>query len=237
MARGDQSTKRDPKGRNEYGLLSRCYPGKFRKIMLELTPLMSQEHHDALKKTPFYSYMGMPKISYSMTRVQALIQRYREETNTFLIGENIEVPFLSSEFSIVMGLHDQGYDVHRNVNLKKMKSETLSAHFNDSLAEVTRENIVLKLRSLVRRSGDANVQDFVRMYVLFVFNCLLFPTKNMSTPGFLIPIVDKLSQIEEFAWGSAVHGYLVEQICKYRKKGGQTKNINGCMLGLLVSIT
>ena len=70
---------------------------------------------------------------------------------------------------------------------------------------------------LASTEEEGAVNDFIRIYVLFVCNCLLFSEANYSIPSFLFSCVDDLEMLNEYAWGKAIYDYLVECIAKYKK--------------------
>ena len=55
----------------------------------------------------------------------------------------------------------------------------------------------------------------MRVFVLMVFNTVLFPTKNFRIPPKLFVYVDNIEELDCYNWGKAVHEFLVVSIRKY----------------------
>ncbi|XP_075488219.1 uncharacterized protein LOC142527329 isoform X1 [Primulina tabacum] len=86
---------------------------------------------------------------------------------------------------------------------------------------------------LADKQEDIDVDDFVKLYIIFVFNCILFPTSNCTTPRFLLTYVDDLSKICNYAWGNAAYRFLNEEILKHVRDGERRKKyFDGCVIGL-----
>jgi len=201
--------------------------------MKNLESKMGAKHREALEKTPFSIYKEIPSLPMSLSRLPAIIRRFRERNISFAFARGVEVPFTPSEFSIVLGLPTKGQPV--DVNLK-MKSRTMERLFSGKLQNLNRKNIVNKLDELANKDSAKDIDDFCRLYMLLVFNYFLFPTSNYWTPGFLLPYLDDLSNVGEFAWGITAYSFLVQEMRKCVGAGGNRKKyLDGCTVGLMVS--
>ena len=205
--------------------------------MESLKPKMGLKHIEALKKTPFYIYFDMPKLNTSFIRIEAILRRFDVKKLSFIFGEDVEVPFVASEFSMVLGLQQVGQSV--DVKLK-MESLTVARLFGGQFKNVNRSNIAKKLEKFVNKESEEALGDFSRLYILLVFNCILFPTSNYWTPRFLLPYLDDLSRIGLYAWGEAAYSFIVDDMRSHC--GGETgedapkKYLDGCTVGLTVGV-
>ena len=96
---------------------------------------------------------------------------------------------------------------------------------------------------LAGRTDEEDVNNFVRVFVLMVFNTVLFPTKIFRIPPKLFVYVDNIEELDCYNWGKAVHEFLVVSIRKYLENQGlerlidqmKTTYVDGCIVGVLVS--
>ena len=142
---------------------------------------------------------------------------------------------------MVLGLRAYG----KRVELKriKTKSTTLRDLFQSSATEAHRDKLLVKLLELAGKTDEDGVNDFVRVFVLLVFNAVLFPTKTFRIPPKLFVYVDNIRELECYNWGKAVYEFLVDSMYEFLDDKGLHKliiqkritYIDGCILGLLVS--
>lgn len=95
------------------------------------------------------------------------------------------VTFTSEDFSIGIGLPSVSQAV--NIDLK-MGSEFLEQNFGEKMRSV----IVAKLFELADNDSRIGVDNIIRFYILFVFNCIIFSVSNYVTPRFIFPYLDDL---------------------------------------------
>lgn len=82
-------------------------------------------------------------------------------------------------------------------------------------------------------NGMRDPKDFARIFILFVFSCVLFPTSHLFVPAHLMHYVDDLETIGDYAWGNAVYEFLVDSMVMCTKG---KRYIDGCTIGVLVRI-
>ncbi|KAL7108853.1 hypothetical protein ACP275_06G139600 [Erythranthe tilingii] len=205
---------------------SRCSPSSFRDTIDKVKLKMGTTQLKAIKSTPFGIFLNMPNISHSLTKVLAVMRRFQVKTMSFRFGEKIEVPFEASEFSMVMGLRYMGQPIDLKL---KMKSSIFYELFCGKNKKTFRNELADLLVNLA--SKDDCIDDFCRTYILFVCNCILFPQGNYSTPSFIFPYLEDLSDLGSYAWGKAVSDYLIGEM---RANATEKKTyVNGCTIGLL----
>ena len=111
--------------------------------------------------------------------------------------------------------------------------------FSGEIRNVKQTEIAKLLDEYANKDSDDSVDDFCRLYILFVFNCIIFSTSNYWTPSFLLPYVDDLSRVGLYAWGEAAYNFVVSEIRKHL--GGvvgeesKKKYFDGCTIALMVS--
>ena len=183
----------------------------------------------AVRRLPFGHFMTAPKKKISAAMVESLARCYDPERRAFVLGSDVTVEFKPEEFSCVLGLKYAANAVHPKLVLE---SSTVNRLFGGKARNVNRRQIISNMSSIAGKRDRKG--DFARLYVLLVFNCLLFPDSNQGTPPFVVHYVDKLDGIWEYAWGDACYRFLEESIRRFRE--GKTEHtIQGCTFGLLVS--
>jgi len=153
-------------------------------------------------------------------------------TASVVVGDDIAIPFTAEEFGIVMGLQHVGQPVDLEL---KMGSDMVERLFEGKFHNVSRSEIYTKLLEFADKHGEKDVDDFVRLYILLVFNCILFPMSNYSTPRFLLPYVDDLDGISMYAWGDAVYQFLLDELKNHLEGDSGKRYFDGCAIGLMVS--
>lgn len=78
------------------------------------------------------------------------------------------------------------------------------------------------------------------MFILFLFNCMIFSVENYYTPRFIMPYLDDLDYTFDYSWGDVAYRFLCEKmatnIVDGRVKVKQKKYLDGCLVGLMISM-
>ncbi|XP_012856168.1 PREDICTED: uncharacterized protein LOC105975517 [Erythranthe guttata] len=208
----------------------RCSPIAFHLTMEGVKKVMKKQHHEVLKKNPFYHYMDMPKINHSFHRVVSLMQAYNPEDRAFWFGGNtIRLEFTPQQLSIVLGLQYEGVPV--DVNMDGRDTDFITRIFDGKLSLVTRPYIGYKLEAYAVMTDQQSVEDFSRLYTIYLLNTILLPKGNKTLERWVYPHVEDLEVLGSFAWGKLVYDILVENMEGYLKGG--LKYFDGCTIGLL----
>ncbi|XP_075481259.1 uncharacterized protein LOC142521971 [Primulina tabacum] len=179
-----------------------------------------------INDTPFAKWIDMLVLAISSGRIDYFLNRFQGDSCSFFVGDKITIPFKSADFSIVLGLHHIGQPVDLDL---KMESKYLTRHFDGKVTNAKRIAIYEKLIFLARSDDECDIDDFVRTFILFIFNCIIFPTGNYITPGFIFPYLDDLTIFFEYAWGDAAFRFLYREICQIGKK----LYVDGCTVELM----
>lgn len=147
--------------------------------MDELKDITTPSHMRAMRGYAFGHFMNMSYLPHNMSKVkfQLSIYRHVEKALVFLI-RNVELEFKPTEFSLVMGL--QYYGQYIKID-NKIKSGFITRLFQGKTAQVCHIDLAKKLEIATKKDS---LHDFVRLYIFFLFNCILFPQSNYSTPPF-----------------------------------------------------
>ena len=220
-----------PKNKDvEEGIATRCSPKHFRKVMDELEKKMTRAQRAAIMATPFYHLTRLPRENSSTNRLEAILSLLDVNTRAFVFGEGVVLPFPSWEFACVLGLRHAGQDVHPKL---VEESRIVAKHFGGKVGHVNRSAIERKLKGMVGEKATDD-KEFAGLFVLLVFNCILFPMGHLYTPAHVVHYVDNVDDIGSYAWGKAVYRFLWTSLVDY--KAGRKRYVDGCTMGLMVSI-
>ncbi|KZV46391.1 hypothetical protein F511_23232 [Dorcoceras hygrometricum] len=131
----------------------------------------------------------MPVLAISSGRLDYFLNRFDVPSCSFLINDDVMIPFRASDFSIVLGLHHSGQPVDLDL---KMESRFLARHF----------------ASKVTKADRAAIRE--RM--------MLLAGTSYVTPGFIFPYLDDLTTFFDHAWGDAAFRFLYREICHLGSK-------------------
>ncbi|XP_073135175.1 uncharacterized protein [Henckelia pumila] len=215
-------------------VMSRCSSTYFRKVMKKLELKLSEKQLDRIKSTPFCKWLKMPKLSIYRNRVDVVLKRFDSYSSSFIFGKDIIVPFTSFEFSLVLGLPYAGPQVDLDL---RTQSKFLSRYFSGKLCNATRKKISENLLLLAELNDDLQLDDFIRMFILFSFNCIVFPLSTYMTPRFVFCYIDDLSNFFEYSWGDAAYRFLCDKIAAHIVEPdgtvAGTTYLDGCVVGMM----
>ncbi|GAB2234842.1 hypothetical protein Drorol1_Dr00004109 [Drosera rotundifolia] len=98
----------------------------------------------------------------------------------------------------------------------RIPSDTFIRLFGGVEKNAIRPNLKVKLFELTVLKDKESSLDFIRVFVLFGCNCILFPKTMLYTSYFLFSYVDGLKRVRELAWGTVVYRSLVDGIFKWK---------------------
>ncbi|KZV44401.1 hypothetical protein F511_38651 [Dorcoceras hygrometricum] len=168
---------------------SRGSPAYFSNVMGELKPILGEQQRMRISDSPFCKWIDMPDLAISSGRIDYFLNRFDVPSCSFLINDDVMIPFTSSDFSIVLGLHHSGQPVDLDL---KMESRFLARHFASKVTKADRAAIRERMMLL---AGT--------IYV---------------TPGFIFPYLDDLTTFFDHAWGDAAFRFLYREICHLGSK-------------------
>ena len=212
---------------------TRCSPQLFKLEMKNCWDVLTTDQRAAVMRTPFAHFLKCSDNYNNVGWVQAIVDRFDSERQAFIFPNGVSVALRSRELSCVLGLRNVGLRVHRDL---KKTPETVRRYFDGRNGNVNRQEIIKVLHQVAGKEewapGKRDARDFARIFILWVFNTILFPTGHYSVPAHVIHQVDNLDIIDEYAWGEAVHEFLVSSLAKRTSEG--RLYVDGCTFGLVV---
>jgi hypothetical protein len=94
------------------------------------------------------------------------------------------------------------------------------------------------IKGLKDLAGDTNPYPDARLKatLMVLIACFVIPTGDESTiKGDYVQFVEKLEDVDNYAWGAALLAYLYEGIRKWKEVGNKKSVINGILWVILVS--
>jgi hypothetical protein len=94
------------------------------------------------------------------------------------------------------------------------------------------------IKGLKDLAGDTNPYPDARLKatLMVLISCFVIPTGDESTiKGDYVQFVEKLEDVDNYAWGAALLAYLYEGIRKWKEVGNKKSVINGILWVILVS--
>lgn len=195
----------------------------------------SKAHKAAVKATPFGEYLRLNPCCITSEHLNCFLSRLSPNASTFRFRSDFKKPFDMCDFSVFMGLKWRRPYVNFYIELEKKDKKEIpipfvSRCFGDVVDnKIFRKDIVCALQKLSEKNDEQSITDFSRVFILFVFCCILFPTFSYYVPKFLLPYVEAMHYINDWAWGQAVYMFLVNSISSKKDV-----YLNGCTLGLCV---
>lgn len=213
----------------EKKIRSRCSPSYFYNAMAELKPILGKRQKIRISETPFGKWIDIPILACFSGRIDYFLNRFDVPSSSFVVSKDIKIPFRSPEFSFILGLHHTGLPI--DLKMKK-DSVFLSSHFNGKISKAHRSTIREKMLLLAKSKDKNEIDDFVRLFILFVFSCIIFPTSSYLPPSFVFPYLDDLDTFFDHAWGDAAFQFLYQEICHLESKF----YMDGCVVGLMALV-
>lgn len=151
-------------------LMSRCSSTYFKKVIKKFEPKLSRSNMQGSKAPIFSKWLKMPKLSIYRTS-RCSIEEIRQWIHVLHFWEGHCCPLKSFEFFLILGLPHAG-----QVDLDlRTKAIFLSRFFSGKLSNATRWKISENILLLAELDDDSQLYDFIRMFILFAFNCIIFP--------------------------------------------------------------
>ncbi|KZV32892.1 hypothetical protein F511_01403 [Dorcoceras hygrometricum] len=138
---------------------SRGSPAYFSNVMGELKPILGEQQRMRISDSPFCKWIDMPDLAISSGRIDYFLNRFDVPSCSFLINDDVMIPFTSSDFSIVLGLHHSGQPVDLDL---KMESRFLARHFASKVTKADRAAIRERMMLL---AGSIGVREYPNLGV------------------------------------------------------------------------
>ncbi|XP_038973354.1 uncharacterized protein LOC120105189 [Phoenix dactylifera] len=218
----------------------RCYFSRYVQFIATLVQSMSREQNDRVTATPFGHMLSLPYIKQSRPVLDTLLSFWDDVDEGFWFGK-VLVPFLGSEFALILGLSATGDEVEL-YREGRVTSDLIIRFFDGDHKKAGRDAIENRLQLLVGKRGRQDVEDFTKLWVLYLFVTILFPTVHYNVPKALCSYIDDLGRLGSYSWGLAVFAFIRQQIPTISESvrrrnisgNGSGGYMDGCTVALVV---
>ncbi|WVZ02749.1 hypothetical protein V8G54_023555 [Vigna mungo] len=158
---------------------------------------LTQEHRSVIYGIPFHWFLDLsPKVRITRNILSELVVKWVDSGGSFLIGDKL-VPMTENDFCLGLGLSTDGKDLNLKENFKR--TSCVKYVGKDT------KDLDLVYKCLMRkRKKKIPCSDFCSLYILVGISELLFPNRSRRVFPLLYEIVDSLSGLGNFCWGSLV---------------------------------
>ncbi|KAJ9547466.1 hypothetical protein OSB04_020009 [Centaurea solstitialis] len=187
---------------------------------------LTESQRNSITRAGFGNLLHIPNHVLRRLQLNELMERWNSERRAFVfpLGEITITPL---DVVLILGLRVFGEPVVINEDAPFTSLET---EFGASVTNrsIGLESLKLRLESL----GERDDEFFVRMFLLYCFGTLLFPTANGKVDSRYLYLFRDLDNVSCFAWGAAVLEDLHD--CLSQRKTKRTNVIGGCLILLQI---
>ena len=179
--------------------------------------------------------------------VQAFVERWQPETNTFHFPFG-EMTITLDDVRQILGVPVEGECFNSSEGAKeiqphvavKMASQLLGVS-EDDVIEETQDMYAVRLewleeRCMGRATDDSSSEELdmcARGYIMFLLGCVVFPDKTKSKVSiYYLGCLRDLSKVGQIGWGMAILAHLYRQLGQASRSG--VRWICGCLTLLVV---
>lgn len=188
---------------------------------------LTESQRTSIKRAGFGYLLQIPQHVLRRSQLIELMDTWSIEKQAFVfpVGE-ISITLL--DVALILGLRVIGEPV---VLKEDAPLTSLEKSFDASVSN--RYISVESLKDRLESIGEKDDQSFVRVFLLYCFGTLLFPSENGKVDSRYLSFLQDLNNVSCFAWGAAVLQYLHDWLTK--RKVEKINKIGGCLILLQVS--
>ncbi|KAK1281925.1 hypothetical protein QJS10_CPB22g00215 [Acorus calamus] len=190
-------------------------------------------HRRLMKKTPFNILVNIPRIQFQSELLDVIVSSYKSDGDFFEIGGQ-PISLTAEDVALIIGL--PAYGETPNLNSSSTESEIKKRFFSDT-SIITRSALKNSMSSLMNSDDPKDIQDFVKLWIAFIFASFLFPIGHYNCPIPLFGLLDDLKSTWKYAWSVAIRDQLMEGVrkqracIKMRDEGRYSKSSMGYVFG------
>jgi len=210
---------------------TRCFPKALADSFKpgEKSLALRDIHSPIASNTPFFHFANIPAIGGERVRLTHLCRHWVSGTSFKFRGVKLE--FTPEDVAILLGLPKRGLELTTG-ELQIAGDCTILTRYFDGRSPTVDQ---IKSKMLEIRENDELAEDYVRLWVMYIFAALLFTDGWQRAPIHVNVLVDNLEELNNYDWPTAIHRYTAEGIYRFRKAGGNTTYLKGCPVLLTVS--
>jgi hypothetical protein len=210
---------------------TRCFPKSLADSFKpgEKSLALRDIHSPFASNTPFFHFANIPAIGAERVRLTHLCRHWVSGT-IFSFG-GVKLEFTPEDVAILIGLPKRGLELTTGELQNVASCSILNRYFKGRSPTVDE----IKSKMLEVRGSDELAEDYVRLWVMYIFAALLFTDGCQRAPRDVNVLVDNLEELKEYDWLTAIHLCTAEGISRFRNARDKTTYLKGCPVLLTVS--
>ncbi|MFS7945734.1 putative protein-serine/threonine phosphatase [Helianthus anomalus] len=196
-----------------------------RSFLKQVTKLTDNQK-ESIERAGFGNLLRIPDHVLRRSQLDQLMEKWSCEKQAFIFPPG-EITITLLDVALILGLRVIGQPVVLEL-LAPLTS--LEKEFGASV--VNRTIGVELLKERLESVGDRDDESFVRVFLLYCFGTLLFPSANGKVDSRYLHLLQDVDNVSSFAWGAAVLEDLNN--CLRQRKSKKTNNIGGCLILLQI---
>nr|GMD39998.1 Aminotransferase-like mobile domain containing protein [Ipomoea batatas]GME09498.1 Aminotransferase-like mobile domain containing protein [Ipomoea batatas] len=187
---------------------------------------LSEAQKEAVRRAGFGNLLLIPNQMLCKNLLVELMERWNCDKSAFVLPHG-EITISLMDVVLILGLRVTGNPVSIGDNTPFLN---LERGYGAVLwnRKITVASVEERLESL----GETDDDDFLRLFLLYMFGTLLFPTTNGKIDSRYVYLLRDVDNVDQFAWGSAVLEDLFYWLSK--RKRDNVQYVGGCLIFLQI---
>ncbi|XP_052725326.1 uncharacterized protein LOC128194250 [Vigna angularis] len=202
------------------------------KYICTLNERLTKEHRSLIATTPFAWFLDVNvNVKVGRNILSELLGKWDDCSSGFIVGNKV-LNINENDIYLGLGLSTDG----ANINLKEELGNSECVKY---IGKGTKElNSIYKIL-MRKQKKKIPCSHFCSLYLLVGISEILFPKRSGKVFPVMFNVVDNLSALGSYCWGSLVYRFLLHSLCKASKglkkgKGISNVYVNGCVYMLQV---
>nr|GME08687.1 serine/threonine-protein phosphatase 7 long form homolog isoform X3 [Ipomoea batatas] len=159
---------------------------------------LTEAQKEAVRRAGFGNLLLIPNQMLCKNLLVELMERWNCDKSSFVLPHG-EITISLMDVVLILGLRVTGNPVSIGDNTPFLN---LERGYGAVLwnRKITVASVEERLESL----GETDDDDFLRLFLLYMFGTLLFPTTNGKIDSRYVYLLRDVDNVDQFAWGAAV---------------------------------
>ncbi|XP_019188141.1 PREDICTED: uncharacterized protein LOC109182405 isoform X2 [Ipomoea nil] len=187
---------------------------------------LTEAQKEAVRRAGFGNLLLIPNQMLCKSLLVELMERWNCDKSSFVLPHG-EITISLMDVVLILGLRVTGNPVSigDNTPFLNLEREYGAVLWN---RKITVASVEERLESL----GETDDDDFLRLFLLYMFGTLLFPTTTGKIDSRYLYLLRDVDNVDQFAWGAAVLEDLFYWLSK--RKRDNVQYVGGCLIFLQI---
>ncbi|KAL4572499.1 hypothetical protein LXL04_019278 [Taraxacum kok-saghyz] len=204
-----------------------AFPTKFSiQSFLKQVKELKEPQRNSITQTGFGHLLHIPPHTLRRSQLLQLKETWNIERQSFIFPPG-DITITLLDVVLILGLRVIGKPV-------VLKQDTPLTNLEQEFG-ASNENRFISVETLKKRlesCGERADSSFVRVFLLYCFGTLLFPSSNGKVDSRYLLLLEDLDHVSSYSWGAAVREDLHESLTLWKSK--KTSNVTGCLILLQI---